>query len=144
MKTGAVIVAAGMSSHMHDFKPMLKIGGTTIVKRIITTLKLSGIDSIVLVTGNKAEQLEKHISHLGVICKRNERFLETQMFDSAKIGLEYLKYECERILFTPADIPLFSEKSIRKLLDSNSELACPSFQGILGHPLLISSKLIFI
>lgn len=142
MKTGAVIAAAGMSSDMNDFKPMLKIGGTTIIKRIITTLKQAGVDSIVIVTGNRAKQLEKHISHMGVICMCNERFSETQMFDSAKIGLEYLQYKCDRIFFTPADIPLFSMQSIRKLLSSSSELSCPSYQGIPGHPLLISSEII--
>lgn len=142
MKTGAVIVAAGMSSYMNDFKPMLKIGRTTIVKRIITTLKNSGADPIVIVTGNKADQLEKHISHMGVICLRNERFLETQMLDSARIGLEYLQHECDRILFTPADIPLFCETSVCKLLSSSAEVSCLSHKGIKGHPLLISSALI--
>lgn len=142
MRLGAVIVAAGTSSYIDDFKPMLKIGGTTIVKRIITTLKQSGVDSIVIVTGNKAELLEKHISHMGVICKRNEHFSESQMFDSAKIGLAYLQNECDRIIFTPADIPLFSENSIRKLIDNSSEISCPSYQGILGHPLLISSEIV--
>jgi CTP:molybdopterin cytidylyltransferase MocA len=51
MKTGAVIVAAGMSSRMHDFKPLLKIGSITIVQRIIATLQQAGVDLIVLVTG---------------------------------------------------------------------------------------------
>lgn len=32
METGAVIVAAGMSSRMHRFKPMLKVGSITVVK----------------------------------------------------------------------------------------------------------------
>lgn len=142
MKTGAVIVAAGMSSYMNDFKPMLKIGRTTIVKRIITTLQQAGIDSIVVVTGNEADQLEKHICHMGVICVRNERFVETQMLDSARIGLNYLQYECDRILFTPADIPLFSTQSVCKLLNSSAMISCPSHKGTQGHPLLISSKLI--
>lgn len=142
MKTGAVIVAAGTSSYINDFKPMLKIGGTTIIKRIITTLKQVGVDDIVVVTGNKADKLEKHISHMGVICMRNERFLETQMLDSARIGLKYLERECQRIFLIPSDIPLFSEDSLRKLLNSSAEISSPSYQGKEGHPVLISSAII--
>lgn len=142
MKTGAVIVAAGMSSRMNYFKPMLKIGAITIIQRVITTLKQAGIDTIVVVTGNNADQLEKHISHMSVICIRNERFAETQMFDSAKIGLNYLQYECDRILFTPADIPLFSIDSVCKLLSSSAQVACVTYKGTYGHPLMISAKLI--
>jgi molybdate transport repressor ModE-like protein len=142
MKTGAIIVAAGTSSYMNDFQPMLKVGRTTIIKRIITTLKDAGVDTIVVITGNKADELEKHISNMGVICLRNERFNETQMFDSARIGLEYIQDKCDRTLFTPVDIPLVSKKSVSKLLNSEAKISCLSHNGFKGHPLLISSELI--
>lgn len=142
MKTGAVIVAAGTSSYMTDFKPMLKMGRTTLIKRIISTLKQAGVDPILVVTGSNANQLEKHISHMGVICLRNERYTETQMFDSARIGLEYLHDKCDRILFTPSDIPLFSVQSVYKLLNTSAEISCPTHKGVQGHPLLISSDIV--
>lgn len=142
MKTGAVIVAAGTSSYMTDFKPMLKMGRTTLIKRIISTLKQAGADPILVVTGSNADQLEKHISRMGVICLRNERYTETQMFESARIGLEYLHDKCDRILFTPSDIPLFSVQSVYKLLNTSAEISCPIHKGIQGHPLLISSDIV--
>ena len=55
MRTGAVIAAAGLSSRMGAFKPMLEIGDTTAVRRIITVLRSVGADPIVLVTGHRAE-----------------------------------------------------------------------------------------
>ncbi len=142
MKTGAVIAAAGMSSRMKRFKPMLGIGDSTIIKTVITTLKQAGCDYIVVVTGNKSEQLERHISNMDVICLYNKYFSETQMFDSAKIGLEYIQNKCERILFTPADIPLFSVQSVLKLLNSTENFACPVYKEKQGHPLLLSSGMI--
>ena len=51
MKTGAVVVAAGMSSRMNDFKPMMKIGSITIINRVIITLKQAGVDIVVVITG---------------------------------------------------------------------------------------------
>ncbi len=142
MKTGAVITAAGMSSRMKKFKPMLSIGDSTIIKRVITTLKQAGCDYIVVVTGYKSEQLERHISDMDVICLHNKYFAETQMLDSVKIGLEYIRDKCERVLFTPADIPMFSVQSVIKLLSTTEDIACPVYKGKRGHPLLISSGII--
>ena len=142
MQTAAVIVAAGMSSRMGDFKPMLNIGSISISQRIVANFHQAGVDKIVMVTGYNATTLERHLSNNGIIFLRNESYETTQMFDSAKIGLEYLKDKCEQILFTPVDIPLFTSNTVRTLVESGEELACPLCQGQQGHPLLISAKLV--
>ena len=142
MQTAAVIVAAGMSSRMGDFKPMLNIGSISIAQRIVANFHQAGVDKIVMVTGYNATTLERHLSNNGIIFLRNESYETTQMFDSAKIGLEYLKDKCEQILFTPVDIPLFTSNTVRTLVESGEELACPLCQGQQGHPLLISAKLV--
>ena len=66
MQTGAVITAAGMSSRMGDFKPLLNIGSMTIVKRIVATLKQAGAEKLVMVTGYNAETLEHHLAGSGI------------------------------------------------------------------------------
>ncbi|MGM9589001.1 MAG: NTP transferase domain-containing protein [Faecousia sp.] len=142
MQTAALIVAAGMSSRMGDFKPMLSIGSITIAQRVIATFHQAGIDKIVMVTGYQAVTLERHLSGSGVIFLRNDRYETTQMFDSAKIGLEYLVDKCDRVLFTPVDVPLFTAGTVRKLLESDAVLACPAYDGQKGHPLLISAALL--
>ena len=141
MQTAALIVAAGMSSRMGDFKPMLSIGSITIAQRVVATFHQAGILRIVMVTGFNAVTLERHLSGSGVIFLRNEAYETTQMFDSVKIGLEYLKGKCGRVLFTPVDIPLFTAGTVRALLDSGAALACPVCQGETGHPILIASSL---
>ena len=141
MQIGAVIVAAGMSSRMGDFKPMLNIGSMSIAKRIVATLKQAGVDKIVMITGYHADDLERHLAGNGIIFFRNENYSTTQMFDSAKIGFEYLKDKCGVILFTPVDIPLFTSSTVSALLNSEAELACPVFQGQSGHPILLSSDI---
>ncbi|MGM9626851.1 MAG: NTP transferase domain-containing protein [Faecousia sp.] len=142
MQTAALIVAAGMSSRMGDFKPMLSIGSITIAQRVIATFHQAGIEKIVMVTGYQAVTLERHLSGSGVIFLRNDRYETTQMFDSVKIGLEYLMDKCDRVLFTPVDVPLFTAGTVRKLLDSGAALACPVCDGQQGHPLLISAALL--
>ena len=142
MQTGAVIVAAGMSSRMGDFKPMLNIGSISIAQRVVATLQQAGVSRIVMVTGYNATLLERHLSGLGLIFLRNDNYAGTQMFDSAKIGLGYLRDKCERILFTPVDIPLFTSATVKALLASDAALACPVCGGKQGHPILIGSRLL--
>lgn len=141
MQTAALIVAAGMSSRMGDFKPMLSIGSITIAQRVVATFHQAGIRRIVMITGYNAVTLERHLSGSGVIFLRNEQYETTQMFDSVRIGLEYLRGKCDRVLFTPVDIPLFTAGTVHALLDSPAELACPVCQGQTGHPIAISASL---
>ena len=142
MNIGAVIVAAGMSSRMGDFKPMLNIGSISIAQRIIATFHQADVTKIVMVTGYNALTLERHLANNGVIFLRNENYETTQMFDSAKIGLEYMRDKCDKVLFTPVDIPLFTANTVTTLLNSGAELACPVCDGKTGHPILISSAII--
>ena len=142
MQAAALIVAAGLSSRMGEFKPMLNIGSISIAQRIVATLHQAGVNKIVVITGHNASLLERHLSNSGLIFLRNEAYATTQMFDSAKIGLEYLKDKCDRILFTPVDIPLFTALTVTELIASDAPLACPVCDGQRGHPLLIASSLV--
>ena len=142
MQIGAVIVAAGMSSRMGDFKPMLNIGSISIAQRLVATFHQAGVTKIAVVTGYNAPLLERHLSNSGLVFLRNEDYASTQMFDSAKIGLAYLRDKCERILFTPVDIPLFTAMTVTELIESGAELCCPVCEGRTGHPLLIASSLV--
>ncbi len=142
MTSAALIVAAGMSSRMGDFKPMLNIGSISIAQRVVATFQQAGVDKIVMVTGYHALMLERHLSGNGIVFLRNENYETTQMFESVRIGLKYLQDKCDRILFTPVDIPLFTAATVQALLESTAELACPVCEGKDGHPILISSGLV--
>ena len=142
MQIGALIVAAGMSSRMGEFKPMLSIGSISVAQRVVATLSQAGVSKIVMVTGYNATMLERHLAGNGIIFIRNENYQHTQMFDSVKIGLEYLQDKCDKILFTPVDVPLFTAKTAKTILDSGAALACPMCQGKQGHPILIANELI--
>ena len=142
MQIGALIVAAGMSSRMGDFKPMLNIGSISVAQRIIATLTQSGVSKIVMVTGYNAAMLERHLAGNGIIFLRNEDYETTQMFDSVRIGLRYLLGKCDRVLFTPVDVPLFTARTVKTILDSGAPLVCPMCEGRQGHPILIANRLI--
>ena len=62
MQTGALIVAAGKSSRMGDFKPMLQLGSISIAQRVINNFRQAGISKVVVVTGYHADVLECHLA----------------------------------------------------------------------------------
>ena len=142
MQIGALIVAAGMSTRMGEFKPMLSIGSISVAQRVIATLSQAGVSKIIMVTGYNATILERHLSGNGIIFLRNEQYETTQMFDSVKIGLSYLQDKCDKVLFTPVDVPLFTAKTVKTILDSGAPLAVPMCEGKQGHPILIANTLI--
>lgn len=127
---------------MDGFKPMMKIGTISIAQRIAATLRQAGIGKIVMVTGFHAAALERHLANQGIIFLRNEQFASTEMIDSAKIGLAYLRDKCDRVLFTPVDIPLFTAATVETLLNAPGPLAYPTSQGRSGHPIVLSAELI--
>jgi len=142
MRTGAVIPAAGKSSRMGKFKPLLMIGNHSAAERLILTLQAAGIKDIALITGNNAESLENSLKHCNVVFLRNELFEHNEMFDSIKIGLGYMKDKCDKILLTPVDVPIFSVETVKKLLKSVTRVSIPTCNQKTGHPIVISSELV--
>lgn len=139
-KTGAVLVAAGMSTRMKDFKPMLPFGDSTIANHMIMLLKGMDINPIIVVTGYKAEYLEEHLFYTGVRFVRNERYRETDMFDSIRLGLKEIEGNCDRVMLLPIDTPAIQPETIRRVLMIDADLVRTMCNGKPGHPILIGTK----
>ena len=139
-RTGAVITAAGRSSRMGMFKPLLKIGSITAVERVVSTYQAAGINDIVVVTGNNAEELENSLKHFGVVFLRNDMYKDNEMFDSVKIGLDYLKEKCDKVFISPVDVPLFTTDTIKALLKSKRNVGIPAYKEKTGHPIILDNN----
>lgn len=136
-KTGAVLVAAGLSSRMREFKPLLPFGNSTISLHIVTMLKKMGLNPIVVVTGYRAEELESHLFSTGVRFVKNERFRETQMFDSVRMGIMAVREECERILIMPMDIPAILQDTFQQVLNIDAPIVRTRYEERTGHPIVV-------
>lgn len=143
---GALIVVAGLSKRMEEFKPMLPLGDSTIIRTVITKLKAAGCDPIVLITGHRNEELAAHVGDLEVVCRFNPDYATSDMFRSVCIGLEYLRDKAERFFFLPGDVPLFKPETLdtlrREMDESGSPVIIPNHEGRKGHPLLMSQRVI--
>ncbi len=139
-KTGAVLLAAGMSERMQDFKPMLPFGGSTVSRHMVSMLKDLDVDPVVVVTGYRAEELERHLSCMGVRFVRNERPKETEMFDSIQMGVEAIEADCERIMILPIDIPALMPNTIWQVLRIDAPIIRTVCKGKPGHPVMIRTE----
>ncbi len=138
---GGIILAAGLSSRMRRYKAMLPIGDTTFIRKIILHMRDAGIGDIVVVTGYRHTQLERHLSGMGVICVYNERFYESEMIDSLKLGLQALPEHCEAAFITPVDVALVPADVYRRLLPAEGAFIRPVYDGRHGHPVVRHRRL---
>ena len=136
---GAVVAAAGLSSRMGEFKPLLPFDGVTVIERCIANLRSAGAAEIVVVTGHRAAELAARLSGSGVQCVHNPRYAETQMFDSLCLGLRALSGDCDTILLTPGDVPLVDAETVQALLRQRGGFVCPVCNGRRGHPVALDA-----
>ena len=141
MRTGAVIVAAGLSSRMKEFKPMLCLGEKTVIEHTIGALREAGVAPITVVVGYKGDVLRRHLSGSGVRFAENPRYAQTKMFDSILIGLSDTRGRCDRVFLMPADVPLVRTETLLALLGTEGPLVRPVYGGKGGHPLLADTAL---
>lgn len=138
--TGAIVLAAGLSSRMGAFKPMLPFGNSTVALHLISMLKEQKVDPIVVVTGFRADELQQHLFFTGVRFIKNERYETTQMFDSIKIGIDAIKNDCERFMILPIDVPAIMPDTIKQILRIDAPIVRTVCEGRCGHPIMLSME----
>ena len=140
-KFGAVILAAGFSSRMGAFKPLMKLEDETIVERLIRVSKNAGINDIVIVTGHNRQQMIPVIENAGAAEVFNRDF-EKGMFTSMQAGTTALPEELDGFFMMPVDCPLVTEDILKQLMESfdPDKFSVAVYRGKKGHPLLIPDK----
>ena len=142
MSYAAIVIAAGLSSRMGEFKPLLDIGGTPALHLLLGTIRNAGIENTVVVTGYEHELIENKTKG-DVPCVYNADY-ESGMFSTVLAGIRFvsMKWESSAALLFPVDVPLVSSDTIRGLMAAYEQArfpryAVPVYEEKNGHPLLI-------
>ncbi len=139
-KSCCIILAAGLSSRMGSFKPLLPIHGRPAIVHLISTMQSAGVGHCIVVTGHRAEELTASCSGLKAVSfVHNPDYSSTGMLESARIGFRAIPGDCSRILLTPADIPLIPASVVRELLSADAPLIYPSYHNRKGHPVVFDA-----
>ena len=138
---GAVILAAGFSSRMGDFKPLMDLSGTTVLERCVRVFREAGVDRVLAVTGHRAQEVQAEADRLGILTVHNEAY-ESGMFSSVRAAVSAISGP-EAFFLLPVDIPLVRPATLTTLMDEyDGRVAFPVFEGERGHPPLIPAGLI--
>ena len=142
---GAVILAAGYSSRMKKFKPLLPVDGMSAVERVICCAQNAGISDIALVIGYQRELLEPIIEEYGIDEAHNADF-DSGMFSSIQAGVRAMKGKADGFFLMPVDCPVIRQDIFDGLLAQAKEslaagaadrMMVPCYMGKKGHPLFI-------
>ena len=138
-------MAAGFSSRMEKFKPLIDVDGKTLLEHAVWLFEEAKTNYIVTVLGHRAEDLVPVLKATSSHFVVNEKY-PAGMLSSVKKGVEALQHECDAFFLLPADIPFVRPATVLKLLDEYKKapstlIFYPQFQSRRGHPPLISSSI---
>ena len=148
-RIGGLILAAGLSSRMGDFKPLMPLRGKTLVENTIDSLLLCGVSPVVVVLGHRGRDLEAILKSRyigdGVITVFNPDYGAADMLTSVKLGLDALP-PCDAFFLLPGDMPVVTKETFlavyRAMPEEAPAIAFPTLEGCRKHPLLIDSRFI--
>jgi len=136
----AIILAAGFSRRMGRFKPLLPLGATTVVGRVVALYRAAGIEDICVVAGHQADALQAALAPLGVRCIVNRAYAQG-MFSSLTAAVAALPSDVQGFFVHPVDVPLVRPGTLVALVAAFSEhparVLHPCFDGRRGHPPLV-------
>lgn len=147
MKTPSVtglIIAAGLSKRMGQFKPLCDFEGEPFIISITRKL-LSGCCKVIIVTGYCASEINSIInSRFGnnnISLVYNPDY-EKGMFTSLQKGIHEM-VNSDWVLYHFVDQPFFTEKFYSDFvnrINENSNWIQPAYEGKEGHPVLFDKK----
>ncbi len=146
LKIAGLISAAGLSSRMGAFKPLLDLDGKPLICRTVESLLDGGAEQVIVVTGRNREQIEDALRiYPQVQTVYNEQYAHSAMYDSIRLGLKQIA-SCDVMLFLPADVPAVRAESVQYLLKcwntNRPDVLYPVYQKKQWHPPLIAGRLL--
>ena len=126
---------------MGAFKPLLPFGSTTVIERVIATIREAGVETVSVVVGWQADRLIPVLERSGVPWVMNERFAEG-MYCSVQTGVQSLPAGVAAFFLLPGDMPLVRSATLTRLIAEWDARRCgiiyPRYKGRRGHPPLIA------
>lgn len=137
---GAIILAAGMSSRMGDFKVLLPWkNGSPILLHVLSNYITLNIDPIIVVTGRDADRVQDVVRDLPVTCVYNAEYETGEILSSVKTGLRAMPDGVNAVFINPADMPRIPQIVIEAMQDAYQvgHIIAPRHEGQRGHPILL-------
>lgn len=148
-KINGLLIAAGFSRRMGDFKPLMEYDNDPYIV-VITKKLLSVCETVVIVTGHKSIEIESTIKfafienilfpRVKVIVNPN---FEKGMFTSLQTGIKEL-IDSDWILYHFVDQPFHKEKFYKEFVtqvNDEYDWIQPVYDGKEGHPVMFKKTI---
>ena len=139
----AIILSAGLSSRLGDFKPLLPLGEELILERVISLYRSAGVPDIRVVAGYRAGEVMALAGRCGARPVFNPDYAQG-MYSSVIAGISDLAPDCAGFFMHPVDIPLVRRQTLIDLQNAfnqgKASVYYPTFLETRGHPPLISGS----
>lgn len=145
--TAGIVLAAGMSTRLGQPKHLVKVGGKTLLARVVAAALESELAEVALVLGPEAEKVLAALGPLGsherLRTLVNERY-QDGMAGSLKAGLAPMQEQYPAVMFLLGDQPLVDADAINYLLrsfwSSDRDICVPVQGARRGNPVCFGRR----
>jgi molybdenum cofactor cytidylyltransferase len=140
----AVLLAAGESRRMGDFKQLLRLGDKSFVEHCVDNLLASRVGEVIVVTGHRQSEVQSAIVDRGVIFAYNSEY-QSGMTSSIKCGMRAVSKSSNACILALVDQPWIDPNVINRIIETYEKtqplIVIPTYQGKNGHPILLDLTL---
>ena len=133
----AILLAAGRSSRMGAFKPLLPFGNKTVIECCIDSLREGGVETIVVVLGHREDDVRKNLTGVSFAVNPDP---DSEMGASIASGVNKLPDDAQATLIALADHPAIPASVVTTVIEAwtqGARIVIPTWQGRGGHPVLV-------
>jgi len=139
-----ILLAAGESRRMGQFKQLLRLGEKTFVEHCVDHLLASRVNDVVVVTGHRDADVRLALGDRPVSFVYNEKYKDG-MASSIKSGIDAVSESAKACVISLVDQPQIGSELINSLIDEyeikGPLIVIPAFEGRNGHPILLDFTL---
>lgn len=145
----AVLLAAGESRRMGDFKQLLRLGNKTFVEHCVDNLLASTVEEVLVVTGHREAEVRRAIANRPVKIVHNDDY-QSGMASSIKHGMRHVSDKADACVISLVDQPRIETAVIDRLIKAykdgaydraSSLIVIPTYEEKNGHPILVDLAL---
>jgi molybdenum cofactor cytidylyltransferase len=138
----AIVLAAGQSRRMGEFKQLLPLGPRRVVEWVVAALMDAGLAEIVVVTGHRRDEVEAAVAAYPVRFAFNPDYAGGEMLSSIQVGLRALGAEAEAAILALGDQPQLQIEAVKAILkayrrEGGGHVYIPIYEGRRGHPICL-------
>lgn len=140
---GALVLAAGLSSRMGQFKLLLPwLEDKPILVHVVSKLIDYPLKHIVVVTGNRAEEIRETLADFDLSFAHNPDYAEGEILSSLKVGLKNMPETVDAILVVPGDLPQIPLSVLQAVISAydGDSIVVPTHAGKRGHPVMFPRR----